>query len=139
MKDKALCALYDTYAARMRDMRDMSFSLHEIDGRNAADINQKLSEKIKDNAYVIALDERGKSLKSTDFSAKIQDLAADTRQPVQFVIGGADGLDENLKKRADFLLSFGVQTWPHMLVRIMLVEQLYRARQINAGHPYHRE
>jgi 23S rRNA (pseudouridine1915-N3)-methyltransferase len=58
---------------------------------------------------------------------------------VQFLIGGADGLNDDIRKRARFLLAFGPQTWPHMMVRVMLLEQVYRAQQIIAGHPYHRD
>ncbi len=110
----------------------------EIEARNQADEIKKLQDKIRPDAYVIALDERGKSLSSPDFARKIQDLMDQGRPCIQFIIGGADGLNDDIRKRADTLLSFGVQTWPHMMVRAMLMEQIYRARQIIAGHPYHR-
>jgi 23S rRNA (pseudouridine1915-N3)-methyltransferase len=113
-------------------------TLIEIEGKNQADEIKKIQEKIRGDAYVIALDERGKSLASVEFADKIQDLMNYGRPAIQFVIGGADGLGEELRKSADYLLSFGVQTWPHMMVRVMLMEQIYRARQINTGHPYHR-
>jgi 23S rRNA (pseudouridine1915-N3)-methyltransferase len=67
----------------------------------------------------------------------MQGWMADGRTPC-FVIGGAEGLDASVLRRADATLSFGALTWPHMLVRIMLVEQIYRAQAILAGHPYHR-
>lgn len=110
----------------------------EIEARNQGEEIKKLQEKIRPDAFVFALDERGKSLSSPDFARKLQDLIDQGRPAIQFVIGGADGLDDSVRKRADFLLSFGVQTWPHMMVRAMLMEQIYRARQIIAGHPYHR-
>lgn len=113
-------------------------SMVEVEARTQADEIKKLQEKIRADAYVIALDERGKSLSSSDFANKIQGLMDQGRPCIQFVIGGADGLGDDLRKRADTLLSFGVQTWPHMMVRAMLMEQIYRARQIIAGHPYHR-
>lgn len=91
------------------------------------------------DAFIIALDERGKTLKSSEFSAKLQEWRQIHNRPLAFLIGGADGHHEHLRKKADFLLSFGTMTWPHRLARIMLVEQLYRAQQIAAGHPYHRE
>ena len=82
---------------------------------------------------------KGKArLSSASFAAKVQDLMDEGRPVIQFIIGGADGLNDEIRKRADILLSFGIQTWPHMMVRIMLIEQIYRARQIVAGHPYHR-
>lgn len=113
-------------------------TLTEVEGKNQADELKKIQEKIRSDAYVIALDERGKSLSSPDFSKKIQDLMDQGRPAVQFIVGGADGLDDGVRKRADYLMSFGVQTWPHMMVRAMLMEQIYRARQISTGHPYHR-
>ncbi len=110
-----------------------SLTLHEID------TEKQILEKIKPEAYLIALDEKGKSLRSLEFSQKLEDLSLRGQTHVQFVIGPADGLSKKLRDQADFLLSFGIQTWPHKLVRVMLIEQLYRAQQITAGHPYHRE
>jgi len=87
---------------------------------------------------VVTLDERGKSLKSEDFSKLIQRWRDDGRPAVSFVIGGADGLDPAFVTTADLSLSFSPLTWPHQLVRIMLAEQLYRTTTILSGHPYHR-
>lgn len=97
-----------------------------------------ISDKIPEHAYLVALDERGKPMSSRNFAAKFGDLR-DNGRDVAFIIGGADGLDENLRARADLILGFGPQTWPHMLVRTMLAEQVYRAQSILAGHPYHRD
>lgn len=99
----------------------------------------RLSAKIADAAYVVTLDEKGKSLKSLAFAELFRGLQNEGRNHIQFIIGGADGLDEKIRGRADLVLSFGVQTWPHMLARVMLLEQIYRAQQILGGHPYHRE
>lgn len=107
----------------------------ELKSREAA----LISEKIPEGAYVIALDERGKAMKSREFAGKLSDLAESGPREVVFIIGGADGLDPDIRKRADILLGFGPQTWPHMLVRSMLAEQIYRAQSIIAGHPYHRD
>jgi 23S rRNA (pseudouridine1915-N3)-methyltransferase len=115
------------------------FALHEIHAPDARQLELKMAEKIRDDAFVIVLDERGKSLSSRDFAAKLEQLQNDGPEYVQFVIGAADGVPAAIKKRANFLLSFGVQTWPHMMARIMLIEQVYRARQILDGHPYHRD
>lgn len=112
-------------------------TLHELDVRQDQE-HAKIIEKIRPDAYVFALDERGKSLSSIDFAQRVQALMDQGRPAIQFIIGGADGLNDEIRKRADFLLSFGIQTWPHMMVRVMLIEQIYRARQISAGHPYHR-
>ncbi len=117
--------------------------LHEIDIRDAGPQqqvreNQAVFAALPDGATVFCLDERGKTMKSADFSRMIQTEFDDGRD-VAFVIGGADGLLDTVRGRAKHLIAFGMMTWPHQLVRVMLVEQLYRAQQIVAGHPYHRE
>lgn len=90
------------------------------------------------SATVIALDERGKLQSSPDFAAHLAQIRDTAPSELVFVIGGADGLDLAVLQRADFALSFGAMVWPHMLVRVMLTEQLYRAASILAGGPYHR-
>jgi len=87
---------------------------------------------------VVALDESGKSLDSAGFAALIGRWRDQGVGEIAFLIGGADGLGEAARSRADLVLSLGAMTWPHQLVRALLAEQLYRARQILAGHPYHR-
>jgi 23S rRNA (pseudouridine1915-N3)-methyltransferase len=97
-----------------------------------------LLARLPSRATVVALDERGKGLASVDFAAqfvKWQEAGAD----LAFLIGGADGHADAVRERADAMLSFGPMTWPHLLVRPLLLEQIYRAQQILAGHPYHRE
>ncbi|MDB9924396.1 MAG: 23S rRNA (pseudouridine(1915)-N(3))-methyltransferase RlmH, partial [Planktomarina sp.] len=89
-------------------------------------------------AKVIVLDERGQLHTSTQFSERLASFRDMSPSELIFVIGGADGLSENLLQRADEKLSFGRMVWPHMLVRVMLAEQLYRAASIMAGGPYHR-
>jgi 23S rRNA (pseudouridine1915-N3)-methyltransferase len=89
-------------------------------------------------ALIVALDGRGKALSSEDLARQLAAWRERAPKALAFVIGGADGLDDGLLKRADFTLSLGPMTWPHMLVRVMLAEQLYRAGSILAGHPYHR-
>ena len=91
------------------------------------------------NAITVLLDERGKSLSSMDFAKKLEGWRNTGRREVRFLIGAADGHDEALRDRADLILSFGPATWPHMLARAMLAEQLFRATSILANHPYHRE
>lgn len=88
---------------------------------------------------VVVLDERGRSLTSRDFAARIGNWRDEGAGEIVFLIGGADGHDEAVRTRADLLLSLGSMTWPHQLVRVLLAEQLYRAQQILAGHPYHRD
>jgi len=104
-----------------------------------AEESRKLSEQIETSAFVIVMDEKGNGLRSLDFANTIQNLQQTGENHIQFIIGGADGLTDEIRGRANLLLSFGQQTWPHMLVRVMLYEQIYRAQQILAGHPYHRE
>lgn len=91
------------------------------------------------NAVTIVLDERGKALSSTDFAKKLEGWRDTGRREARFLIGAADGHDEDLRANADLLLSFGPATWPHMMARAMLAEQLFRATSILAGHPYHRD
>lgn len=91
------------------------------------------------NLVTIVLDERGAALPSIDFAKKLEDWRDDGRREARFLIGAADGHDKAVRDGADLLYSFGPATWPHMLARAMLAEQLFRATAILAGHPYHRE
>jgi 23S rRNA (pseudouridine1915-N3)-methyltransferase len=91
------------------------------------------------NAITVVLDERGKPLSSMEFAKKLEGWRDTGRRETRFLIGAADGHEEELRGKADLLLSFGPATWPHMLVRAMLAEQLFRATSILAGHPYHRQ
>ncbi len=97
-----------------------------------------LLKAVPDGAPLVALDERGKSLSSETFARTLAQWRDEGTSDVAFVIGGADGLADSVRKRARLLLSLGAMTWPHMLVRGLLAEQLYRAERIWAGHPYHR-
>jgi len=89
-------------------------------------------------ARLVALDRRGQSWPSEELARRLA-LWRDRSEDVAFAIGGAEGLGTAVIERADAVLSLGAMTWPHLLVRGMLLEQLYRAQQILAGHPYHRE
>jgi len=91
------------------------------------------------NSVTVVLDERGKPLSSMDFAKKLEAWRDNGRREARFLIGAADGHEEELRGKADLLLSFGPATWPHMLARAMLAEQLFRATSILANHPYHRE
>ena len=98
---------------------------------------ERLVAKVPKGARIIALDEQGRTMSSEDFArhlAKLRDGGSD----LAFVIGGPDGLAASFRNAAHERLGFGAQTWPHMLVRAMLAEQLYRACAILSGHPYHR-
>jgi 23S rRNA (pseudouridine1915-N3)-methyltransferase len=97
-----------------------------------------LATIVPESAVLIALDERGQSLDSAAFAGLLREWRGQDRPAACFVIGGADGLAPSLTERADLRLAYGAATWPHQFVRIMLLEQLYRAATILAGHPYHR-
>ena len=113
--------------------------------RKATDVGRRVLEEsialaniVPERAVVVALDETGENLDSGSFTGLLRNWRDAGRPAVVLCIGGADGLGEDVKRRADLTLAFGAATWPHQLVRIMLMEQLYRAVTILAGHPYHR-
>ncbi len=139
-KDSHLQALIDDYRKRLT----WDFSITEIPAPNVADSERKAKEAdliraaIHPKTLLIVLDERGDALDSISFAKKIENFFIHHSSHVTFVIGGADGLDDSLRKTAAWSVGFGKLTWPHMMVRLMLVEQLYRAGTILAGHPYHR-
>ena len=97
-----------------------------------------IANVIPDSAVVAILDEGGDNLDSVALATTLRKWREDQRTAACFVIGGADGLAQNLRDRAKLKLAFGTATWPHQLVRVMLLEQLYRAATLLAGHPYHR-
>lgn len=99
---------------------------------------QLLRDAIPDGATVIALDREGKTLSSKAFAKRLGGWRDEGIGDVAFLIGGADGLRRDLVQTAQLVLSFGDMTWPHLLARAMLMEQLYRAHTILTGHPYHR-
>ncbi len=115
------------------------------DNASAADEEKvKLEEgrsilsKISDSTYVITLEVLGKSLSSEDLAEKIDDLACMGRSDVAFVIGGSLGLSAEVSKRSDFKLSFSKMTFPHQMMRVILLEQVYRAFKINRNETYHK-
>lgn len=120
-------------------------TIHEIvtkqkdEKKAASDEALKILNKLDNQAFTIILDERGHGLRSLDFASTLEKIQDTGEKNIQFVIGGATGLTDEVRDRASLLLSFGQQTWPHMLARVMLLEQIYRAQQILSGHPYHKE
>jgi len=98
-----------------------------------------LEKALPEGAVLVVLDERGKLVASPDFARKLANWRDQGHRELALMIGGADGLDRALLARADFSLSFGKMVWPHMLARVMLAEQLYRAASILSNAPYHRE
>ena len=97
-----------------------------------------LLEAVPAGATIVALDERGTSLSSAAFAERLGRWRDQGVGDLAFLIGGADGLAEGVRQKAQLVLALGPMTWPHLLVRGMLLEQIYRAQQILAGHPYHR-
>jgi 23S rRNA (pseudouridine1915-N3)-methyltransferase len=136
-----LKALQEFYAERIR----WPLTIREVEERRKlppAELKAREAELIRDalpkDAVLIALDGRGKNLSSTAFADRLARWR-DADASLAFVIGGADGLADSIIGEAKLVLALGAMTWPHLLVRGMLLEQLYRAQQILAGHPYHRE
>ena len=99
---------------------------------------EKLLRRLPADAHRMVLDERGRSLSSDEFAKQLSALRDRGVKDVAFVIGGPDGLSSDFRASAQQCLALGVQTWPHLLVRAMLAEQIYRALTILSGHPYHR-
>ena len=138
-------ALVDDYLQRLeRSGRPLGLgpvTEHEVEDKRGGGMAAEgllLAKVVPDGAALCVLDERGKTLSSPEFAQVLAGWRDGGRQDAAFVIGGADGVDPDLRNRADLLVSFGRMVWPHMLVRVMLAEQLYRAATILAGSPYHR-
>jgi 23S rRNA (pseudouridine1915-N3)-methyltransferase len=133
--------LYEHYAGRIR----WPLALRELEERKKlppAELIRRegdlLLGAVPPKAVLIALDRRGKVLDSETFAKRLERWRDDGVADIAFLIGGADGHGDPLLEKASLILSFGVMTWPHLLARAMLAEQIYRAQQLLAGHPYHR-
>ena len=100
--------------------------------------NRQISASLKPDLPVFVLDETGKNITSKNFSTLISHYVETRSQPIQFVVGPSDGVSEEIRSKADELISFGKMTWPHLLSRILLLEQIYRSQTIVTGHPYHK-
>lgn len=138
-RDGPEAALFARYATRLRP-RILLTELPEARGA-PAEVKRREGEALlralPDPAFVVALDPAGATPDSDELANLLERWLALGR-PICFLIGGAEGLDKAVIARADHVLSLGRLTWPHLLARAMLTEQLYRARSIAAGHPYHR-
>jgi len=133
--------LYWDYANRLRPpplLREIEIKGRPASGADKTQEARKLLAAVPQGAKIIALDEQGDKVNSGSFAETLRGWRDSGVTDLAFLIGGADGLDEMVRQQANHILSFGLMTWPHLLVRGMLAEQLYRAQQINAGHPYHR-
>jgi len=144
--EQALCELYCERARVLAPKLGFSkLDLLVIDTSRAATLDarmkdeaEKLANKLPAGAHRIALDEAGRTMSSEAFAAHLRRLADSGTRDLAFLIGGPDGLQPSLRESAQERLAFGPQTWPHLLVRAMLAEQIYRAFAILSGHPYHR-
>jgi 23S rRNA (pseudouridine1915-N3)-methyltransferase len=141
--------LADRYRKRCDEIgRKLGFrniELHEITEGRARDASTRLTEEgaaisaaIPDKSVLVTLDERGENIASQDLADRLGRWRDQSLASAVFVIGGADGLSPDLRRKENLRIAFGTATWPHQMVRIMLFEQLYRAATILAGHPYHR-
>jgi 23S rRNA (pseudouridine1915-N3)-methyltransferase len=133
--------LYELYAARL----GWRVTLKEVEERRAlapqalkVREGERLLVAVPRGARLIALDEGGRNMTSTAFAALLGRWRDERLQDLAFAIGGAEGLSQAVTDRADLVLALGPMTWPHLLVRALIVEQLYRAQTILSGHPYHR-
>lgn len=139
--EAALVADYlERFARAGRGLGFPSIRMTEVEDRRGGGMTSEaglLRRAIPDGAALVVLDERGEQPASPEFAQKLAGYR-DQARDICFVIGGADGLAPTLRDRSDWQISFGRMVWPHMLVRVMLAEQLYRAATILAGTPYHR-
>lgn len=133
--------LYEHYAGRIR----WPLTLRELEEKRKLPPPQLvlregdlLLDAAPSGAVLVALDRRGKVLDSEAFAGRLARWRDDSVSDLAFLIGGADGHAEKLLQKASLVMSFGAMTWPHLLARAMLAEQIYRAQQLLAGHPYHR-
>lgn len=134
--------LYQQYVRRLTP----PLTLKEVEEKRPLTVPERkqregelLLAAIPGSAVVVALDERGKTMGSRDFAQRLQKWQDEGRGDAAFLIGGADGHSEAIRQRADLILCLGAMTWPHMLVRAMVAEQLWRAQAILSNHPYHRD
>jgi len=123
---------------RYRERLKWTLQIKEKDNSTQAEEAKFLQSCIAPNAKVVVLDERGKNMSSTEFAGIIENWMLEGTSEICFLIGGADGHLEETRKKADLILSFGKLTLPHILMRAVLSEQIYRAETIIEGHPYHR-
>jgi 23S rRNA (pseudouridine1915-N3)-methyltransferase len=141
--------LAERYRERFDDIgRKLGFrglDIHEIPESRARDAATRMTEEaaailaaIPEKSAVVALDQRGDNIDSAAFARHLGRWQDQQVGNTIFIIGGADGLSPDLRRKAKLSLAFGAATWPHQMVRVMLLEQIYRAATILAGHPYHR-
>ena len=149
IKEKYLQQGIEEYAKRLRAYTKLQIIEvpDEPVGENLSDASlaiakkkegEKILQKISGDSFVIVLDSRGKNLSSPELSQKLEGLSVHGKSDICWVIGGSCGVSPAVIERADFLLSFGKQTFPHQLMRMILLEQIYRAFRISRNEPYHK-
>lgn len=142
-KKSVLSALFEEYASRLQWSLDMKELVVKSPSRNSATRQEQearlILDAVPENSIVFALDERGGDISSQSFATLLDKHAQSGNTHFCFIIGGADGLHESVRTQARHLLAYGKATWPHMMVRGMLAEQIYRAQQTLKGHPYHKD
>jgi 23S rRNA (pseudouridine1915-N3)-methyltransferase len=133
--------LYEHYAGRIRwplNLRELEEKRKLPPPELVRREGELLLAAVPHKAVLVALDRRGKTLDSEGFADRLRRWRDDSISDLAFLIGGADGHGVALLQQAALTISFGAMTWPHLLARAMLAEQIYRAQQLLAGHPYHR-
>ncbi len=149
IKEKYLKSGIAEYSKRLSRYCKLSFievtdekapeNLSEVEMENVRDKEgEGILKNIKDGAYVIALDIKGKMISSEELSEKLNTLGIQGKSNIVFIIGGSLGLSKEILKRSDFKLSFSPMTFPHQLMKVILLEQVYRGFRINRGEPYHK-
>ena len=137
-------AVFENYLKRLK----WKVELRELELKNAQNMSvDKIKEgegelilkALKPSSKLIAMDERGKQFSSIEFSKMIADFGVVGESDLTFVIGGSDGLSQEVLRKASLKISLSKMVFPHLMVRAILIEQIYRAQSIIAGHPYHRE
>lgn len=143
-KDKDILTLCDEYLKRLKAFFPTKVievpqtKAERSEDIKAGEAKAQLS-KIPEGAYVIALDEHGKTPTTREFAKKIEHIQLLGKSDLVFIIGGSDGLHQSILEKADYTLSLSKLTFPHMMVRPIILEQLYRAGTVLSGHPYHRD
>jgi 23S rRNA (pseudouridine1915-N3)-methyltransferase len=141
--------LAERYRKRAADLGRKSgwraIDIVEVKESRADNLERRMLEEsiaianiLPEGAVTVILDERGENATSAAIAGRLQAWQSSGKTAAAFIVGGADGLAPSLRDKAELTLAFGATTWPHQLVRIMLLEQLYRAMTMLAGHPYHR-
>lgn len=141
MRSRPERLLWDKYLRRI----NWPLTLYEVEERNRLNTKQLIAREGElllkgaiPGAFIIALDKSGKNLSSPSLARLFQEWIADNRKYITFIIGGAEGLNNKILDQADLIMSMGTLTWPHLLARCMLLEQIYRSQCILTNHPYHR-